>query len=233
MYTPTSILPARIVRSLKGSKRASKRSSANDKPPVTDELLSSVFEADEGSSCFDDFEEITYDEVLPDLDHETSTLDTRSLSPLTPRPEISTPFALSPHTRSTRSKSVSHTLPELPLSRSYSRSSLPLSRQNHSRSRLHLAVASTDSLLSEFPRPPAHVPGNSSRHVTLLDPLSTIGACSLVIPVRVGLIHYLPRIPETSFGTGTGPATIAPGSEHTASVSTVDPSILTIYHRTV
>ena len=185
MYTPTSILPARIVRSLKGSKRASKQSSVNDKPTVTNELLSPVFEAGEGNSCFDDFEEITYDEVPPDLDHETSTLDTRSLSPLTPRqvPEISSPFALShnkpdnPRLHHPRSKSVSHTLPELSLSRSYSRSSLPLlhhSRQSQSRSRVHLALASTESLLSEFPKPPTHVPTSSFRHITLIDPPSAI-----------------------------------------------------------
>ena len=181
MYTPTNILPARIVRSLKGSKRSSKRSAANNKPPVTNELLSSVFEAEEGNSCFDDFEEITYDDVLPDLDHETSTLDTRSISPLTPRqaPEISAPFALShsksgnPRLHHPRSNSVSHTLPELSLSRSYSRSSLPLfpySKQGHSRSRVHLPVASTETLLSEFPKPPTHVPATSSRHITLVDP---------------------------------------------------------------
>jgi hypothetical protein len=194
MYTPTSILPARIVRSLKGSKRALKRSS-NNKPTVTDELLSSVFETDGENSCFDDFEEITYDEVLPDLDHETSTLDTQSQSPLTPRhiPEISSPFALSyqrpDHPHLPRSKSVSHTLPELPLSRSYSRSSLPLlphSRQNQSRSRLHLPVTSTDSLLSEFPRPPAHVPASSSRHITLVDPPPATGIYSCVIPFESG-----------------------------------------------
>lgn len=193
MYTPTSILPARIVRSLKGSKRASKRSSSNNKPTVTDELSSSAFDAAGGNSCFDDFEEITYDEVLPDLDHETSTLDTQSQSPLTPRPEISTPFALSSrgpdNPRLPRSKSISHTLPELPLSRSYSRSSLPLlphSRQNQSRSRLHLPVASTDSLLSEFPRPPTHVPASSSRHVTLVDPPHPTGMYYCVITLESG-----------------------------------------------
>ena len=186
MYTPTSILPARIVRSLKGSKRASKKSSVNDKSTVTNGLLSPTFEANEGNSCFDDFEEITYDEVPPDLDHETSTLDTRSLSPLTPRqaPEISPPFALShnkpdnPRLHHPRSKSVSHTLPELSLSRSHSRASLPLShhlRQSQSRSRVHLAVASTESLLSEFPKPPAHVPTSPSRHITLVNPPSAIG----------------------------------------------------------
>ena len=187
MYTPTSILPARIVRSLKGSKRASKHSSANDKPAVTNELLSSVFEADEGNSCFDDFEEISYDEVPPDLDYETSTLDTRSLSPLSVRhvPEISSPFALShhkpdnPRLHHPRSKSVSHTLPELPLSKSYSRSSLRTlshSRQNQSRSRLHLPITSTDTLLSEFPKPPTHVPASYPRHVTVVDPPSAAGA---------------------------------------------------------
>lgn len=190
MYTPTSILPARIVRSLKSSKRASKRSSANDKPAVTNEL-SSVFEAEEGTSCFDDFEEITYDDVPPDLDHETSTLDTRSLSPLSARhvPEISSPFALSHHKPDhprlhPRSKSVSHTLPELPLSKSYSRSSLrtlPHSRQSQSRSRLHLPITSTDSLLSEFPKPPTHVPTSPSRHVTLLGPPSVVGVYFLFI----------------------------------------------------
>jgi len=184
MYTPTSILPARIVRSLKGSKRASKRSPPNEKPTETNKLLTSDFE--EGDSCFGDFEEITYDEVPPDLDHETSTLDTRSQSPLTPRhiPEISSPFALSyPHTKP-RSKSVSHTLPELPLSASYSRSSLPLlphSRQNQSRSRLHLPIVSTDSLLSEFPKPPAHVSTSSSRHITLVDSPSAASASSRLI----------------------------------------------------
>lgn len=180
MYTPTSILPARIVRSLRGSKRRSKRSSTKGKPAVADETPSSIFE-DEGNSCFDDFEEITYDEVLPDLDHETSTLDTRSLSPLTPGrvPEISAPFSLShnkldnPRLNHSRSKSVSHTLPELSLSRSHSRSSLPLfphSRQSHSRSRVHLPTTSTESLLSEFPKPPTHVPTSPPRHITLVDP---------------------------------------------------------------
>lgn len=187
MYTPTSILPARIVRSLKGSKRGSKHSSSNSKPMVTNELPSSVFEAGERNSCFEDFEEITYDEALPDLDHETSTLDTQSQSPLTPRhiPEISSPFALScnkpDQPRLPRSKSVSHTLPELPLSRTYSRSSLPLlphSRQSQSRSRIHLPVASTDSLLSEFPKPPTHIPASSSCHVTLVDPPPTAGMYS-------------------------------------------------------
>ena len=186
MYTPTSLLPARIVRSLRGSKRGSKRSSTKGKPAVADETHSSVFEADEGSSFFDDFEEITYDEVLPDLDHETSTLDTRSLSPLTPKqvPEISAPFALShnkldnPRLNHPRSKSVSHTLPELSLSRSHSRSSLPLfphSRQSHSRSRVHLPTTSTESLLSEFPKPPTHVPTSTPRHITLVDPPSAAG----------------------------------------------------------
>jgi len=194
MYTPTSILPARIVRSLKGSKRASKHSSANDKPAVINEPLSSVFEADEGKSCFNDFEEITYDEVPPDLDHETSTLDARSLSPLTPRPEISTPFALShhkpdhPRLHHPRSKSVSHTLPELSLSNSYSRSSLPLSprsRQSQSRSRLHLPVTSTDSLLSEFPKPPTHVPTSPSLHITLVNQPSATGVHPFVYPFEV------------------------------------------------
>ena len=195
MYTPTSILPARIVRSLKGSKRASKRSSSNDKPAVANELLTSVFETDGGNSCFDDFEEITYDEALPDLDHETSTLDTQSQSLLTPRhiPEISSPFALSyhkpDHPRLPRSKSVSHTLPELPLSKSHSRSSLPLSphsRQSQSRSRLHLPVTSTDSLLSEFPKPPTHVPASSPRHVTLVDPPLATSMYHCVIPFEPG-----------------------------------------------
>ena len=186
MYTPTSILPARIVRSLKGSKRASKRPPVNGKPTVTNELRSPTFEVDEGNSCFEDFEEITYDEVPPDLDHETSTLDTRSLSPLTPRqaPEISSPFALShnkpdnPRLHHPRSKSLSHTLPGLSLSISYSRTSLPLlhhSGQNPSRSRVHLPVVSTESLLSEFPKPPTHVPTSSSRHITLVDPPSAAG----------------------------------------------------------
>ena len=191
MYTPTSILPARIVRSLKGSKRGSKHSSANDKPVVTNEPLPSVFEADEGDSCFDDFEEISYDEV-PDLDHETSTLDTRSLSPLSVRhvPEISTPFALSPHKPDNprlnhpRSKSVSHTLPELSLSKSYSRSSLRTlhhPRQSQSRSRLHLPITSTESLLSEFPKPPTHLPTSSPRRVTLSHPPPATGVYFLII----------------------------------------------------
>ena len=192
MYTPTSILPARIVRSLKGSKRGSKHSSANDKPAVTNEPLSAVFEADEGNSCFDDFEEISYDEVPPDLDHETSTLDTRSLSPLSVRnvPDISPPFALSPHKPDNprlhhpRSKSVSHTLPELSLSKSYSRSSLRTlhhPRQSQSRSRLHLPVTSTDSLLSEFPKPPTHLPTSSPRRVTLAHPPPATGVYFLII----------------------------------------------------
>ena len=192
MYTPTSILPARIVRSLKGSKRASKRSSANDKSTMTNEFPPSIFEGGEGNSCFDDFEEITYDDVPPDLDHETSTLDTRSLAPLSSRhiPEISSPFALSPHKPDNprlhhpRSKSVSYTLPEIPLSRTYSRSSLQTlhhPRQSQSRSRLHLAVASTDSLLSEFPKPPTHVPTSPSIHVTLVDPPSATCVHSPII----------------------------------------------------
>ena len=197
MYTPSSILPARIVRSLKGSKRASKRSSAKEKPAATNNIPPSIFEGDEGNSCFDDFEEITYDEVPPDLDHETSTLDTRSLSPLSARqtPEISPPFALSPHKPDNprlhhpRSKSVSHTLPELPLSKTYSRSSLrtlPLSRQSQSRSRLHLPIASTDSLLSEFPKPPTHIPSSPSGHITLVGSPSASGAYSLVILLELG-----------------------------------------------
>ena len=192
MYTPTSILPARLVRSLKGSKRGSKHSSANDKSTVANEPLPSVFEADEGSSCFDDFEKISYDEVPPDLDHETSTLDTRSLSPLSVRhvPEISPPFALSPHKPDNprlhhpRSKSVSHTLPELPLSKSYSRSSLRTlhhSRQSQSRSRLHLPIASTESLLSEFPKPPTHLPTSSPRRITLSHPPSITGVYFLIL----------------------------------------------------
>ena len=242
MYTPTSILPARIVRSLKGSKRASKKSSVNEKPTATNKPLSPTFEADEGNSCFDDFEEITYDEVPPDLDHETSTLDTRSLSPLSPRqvPEISSPFALSynkpdnPRLHHPRSKSVSHTLPELSLSRSHSRSSLPLlyySRQSQSRSRVDLAVASTESLLSEFPQPPTHVPISYSRHITIVDPPSAPGGYFLVKIYRSRLISYLLRFSEAS-STETGFSNPS-GPKHTASVSTFEPSFFTIYYRTV
>lgn len=235
MYTPTSILPARIVRSLKGSKRASKHPSTNGKPTVADEVLSSVFEADEGDSCFGDFEEITYDEALPELDHETSTLDTRSLSPLTPRqaPDISAPFALShhkldnPRLNHPRSKSVSYTLPEVSLSRSHSRSSLPLfphSRQSHSRSRVHLPVASTESLLSEFPKPPTHVPASCSRHITLVDPPL---AAESRKPRPQEQFSQFPQDPNTQLPS--------PPSTRPSSPSTIAPSesrsTLTLYRR--
>ena len=240
MYTPTSILPARIVRSLRGSKRASKHTSANDKPTMTNELPS-VFESEDRNSCFDDFEEITYDDVPPDLDHETSTLDTRSLSPLSSRhiPEISAPFALSPHKPDNprlhhpRSKSVSHTLPELPLSKTYSRSSLrTLSHpiQSQSRSRLHLPVTSTDSLLSEFPKPPTHVPTSPPRHVTLVNPPSETGVYFIIIS-QSWLIRHLSRFPDTP-STGKRPST-APGSKYTASISTIDPPLFTIHYRAI
>ena len=251
MYTPTSILPARIVRSLKGSKRASKRSSANPNPTVANELLS-VFEGDEGNSCFEDFEEITYDEVLPELDHETSTLDTRSLSPLTPRhiPEISSPFALShhkpDHPRIPRSKSVSHTLPDLPLSRSFSRSSLPLlshSGQSQSRSRLHLPITSTDSLLSEFPKPPTHVPASSPPQLTLVNPSPETGTYSFVVPLELGrfivptdcqTLRVEEKVPPQSI-QDPNTQLPSPPSTRPPSVSTLAPSdsrsTLTFYRR--
>ena len=254
MYTPTSILPARIVRSLKGSKRASKQSSADEKPTMTNKLLSRVLGAVEESPCFDDFEEITYDEVPPDLDHETSTLDTRSLSPLTPRgvPEISSPFALShnkhdnPRLNHPRSKSVSHTLPEFSLSLSYSRTSLPLlhhPRPSQSRSRVHLAVASTESLLSEFPKPPTHAPTSSFRHITLVDPPSSTGLYLLGDLYRSRLILIFPDSqqkphPQTQVSeTFQDPNTQLPSppSSRPASPSTIAPSdsrsTLTFYRR--
>jgi hypothetical protein len=174
--------------------------------------------------------------VLPELDHETSTLDTRSLSPLTPRsiPEISSPFALShhkpDHPRIPRSKSVSHTLPDFPLSRSYSRSSLPLlshSGQSQSRSRVHLPIVSTDSLLSEFPRPPAHVPASSPRQVTLVNSPPAASAYYFFVPLELGQ-SLLPTDCRTLRIEGKPQPSQDPNTQLPSPPSTRPPSVSTL-----